>query len=186
MRRIALCLFVLVSVLVAAPVMAQDYSEYYYGAGIGPLASFGFSDAEVAYGLYGYFDYDLSELIFLRGTASYLAGDFNSNEVPGDEFSTVGLDLSVLGRILVYEGWIPYGGVGVGYYFNDLESDTEGDVQIDDSFGMFLAAGAQIPVQEPLNLELGARVLFMRPDGPDFVQLELDSMIFNIGLNYRF
>lgn len=158
----------------AMPVQAQ-----WSNVGGGLAANVPGNDMDAAYGVYGSADFDVHSRVFVRLGLQYLSGDVTIDETD-TSLTRTGAEVSVNVRQPMETFWL-YGGVGAGFYLHDVD-----ELSVDDKLGRFIQGGAMIPMTPRLNADVLVRFLQLKPDGPEFVEVNMDSFQLTAGLNYRF
>lgn len=86
-------------------------------------------------------------------------------------------------------GFDPYLGLGVGYYLNDFDAAGAGDLDIDNTVGVHLNAGANLRVTTALGVALEARYVAAEADAetPGVTdELDLGGFVVTAGVRYSF
>ena len=147
--------------------------------GGGLALSYPTADTEAGFGFYGYYQYDLTDMISVRTGLDYMSGDLKVDDFK-ETYKSLGVDLSVIWT-WVLESTMPYLGVGTGYYFNDVDG-----IQIDDKLGMNFIGGVLFPVGDNLQIETDVRFRYLQPDSVELEKVEMDSIVFRAGLAWEF
>ncbi len=156
-----------------------------YRAGGGLQYSLNTGDMKNGFGVYINGDYDYNDWLMFRGNIGYLGGKFEDSDLPNSDYTRINLEAAILFKKELKDyipEYTPYIGFGGGYYFNDLEND----LQIDDKLGVFISGGTLIPIHDNYTIDANLRYLWLRPDGPEFVKIEMDALELHVGFNWRF
>lgn len=91
-----------------------------------------------------------------------------------------------------WEQWKPYLGAGVNYtmYF-DEDPGSQASLEIDNSFGWVLQAGADVPIDERWSWNFDVKKIFTKADaswngGAVTADIDLDPWVVGTGIGYRF
>lgn len=177
----------------ATPAYAQ-----WSGLGGGLLANITGEDVDNGYGLYVGADYSFNDYVFFRTAINHMVGDLTVKGIPESRTTTegvevettrdvdsgydrTGLEFSVNVRTRI-ENMEPYAGLGAGYYLNELDEDFD----VDDKLGRFIQGGVVVELNPRLKLDGMIRFLQLKPDGPQFVEVDMDSFQIGAGLVYSF
>jgi hypothetical protein len=148
--------------------------------GAGLVLSVPLGDLDTGYGITASVDYDLVDVAAVRLSATRIMGDVDDAEISTGSYESTGLEIAFLiqGEM---NGLRPYGGMGIGYYWNEVDDNVA-----DDKLGRFFIGGARFHLTEALELDLNARYLQLRSDGRDFEVIDMDSLLFTAGARDRF
>ena len=116
------------------------------------------------------------DMISIDGRVSYIEFDRDVEAVP---LEVAGL----LNLPLFWEHFVPYAGVGVGYYFLDHD-----DVDLDDEWGYFPLLGVEVGFQK-FSLMAEARYILLETDvddGIDSGKVDMEGLGINLGAIIRF
>ncbi len=212
MRKLSIlciiCFFMLITVnLVSAQDVANKFgigaNVFYYFPQEDNL--FGTSidvEEDIALGLN--FTYIVIPQFSLELTWHYFETDIEKDGAALGEINSLPLLLTAQYRIIPEGPVVPYVGVGVGYYINDLDVKSEARAQakaanisyptdIDNSLGLHLNAGLDWFLTESFALNLDARYLFSEADiegqgtsSDTSDEIDLDSLLIGAGVKVYF
>ena len=133
-------------------------------------------DLGEGYGVGAKLELNPIDMISIDGRVSYIEFDEDVDAVP---LEVAGL----LNLPLFWEHFVPYAGVGVGYYFLDHD-----DVDIDDEWGYFPLLGVEVGFQK-FSLMAEARYILLETDvddGVDSGKADMEGFGINLGAIIRF
>lgn len=174
------------SLTAAEPMKAAGGLKTLLGAHIGYLKHPDADDPTVFYGIH--LRLGLVEWLSIEGSVDVAKSDFNDGD---SELGMVPVQVSAI--IKPFQGLpiVPYGVVGIGWYFLDVEVDSLDEKDSSDVFGFHLGAGAELPLGNSFALHADFRWIFAGE--PDFDDLgastdedEVDYWQFSVGASFAF
>lgn len=149
------------SLTAAEPVKAAGGLKTLIGAHLGYLKHPDADDPTVFYGLH--LRIGLVEWLSIEGSVDVAKSDFADGDA---ELSVVPIQVTAILKPFQGLPIVPYGVVGIGWYFLDIDVDSLSEKDSSDVFGFHLGAGAELPLGESFALHADFRWIFAGE--PDF------------------
>jgi outer membrane protein len=196
MKRILLSTIAALAVTTAAPVLAQSAGDWTIGIGVinvnpdsdngsisggGPDFEIG-SDTQLSLTAEYFFTSNIGLEILAATPFTHDVGVEGLGNI--GETSHLPPTVSVNYHFTQFAGFKPYVGVGINYTNFFEESSSLGKLELDDSFGLAVQVGVDIPVWERGALRLNARYIDIETDaklnGTDIGTVTIDPVVLNL------
>lgn len=194
MKTILLSTIAVIAITATAPAFAQAAGDWTIGIGIanvnpksdnGDLAGLSTeidSDTQLSFTAEYFFTPNIG-LEILAATPFSHDIDVGNGAVTG-ETKHLPPTISLNYHFTQFDGFKPYVGVGLNYTNFFEESSSAGDLELDDSFGLAVQVGVDIPVWERGAIRLNARYIDIETDvklnGTKIGTAEIDPVVLGI------
>jgi outer membrane protein len=196
MKTVLLSTLAALAVTAATPVLAQSAGDWTIGIGVinvnpdsdngavvgGTLDVEVDSDTQLSFTAEYFFTENIG-LEILAATPFTHDIDVGNGAVTG-ETKHLPPTVSVNYHFTQFQGFKPYVGVGLNYTNFFEESSSAGKLELDDSFGLAVQVGVDIPVWERGAIRLNARYIDIETDaklnGADIGTVKIDPVVLNL------